>query len=175
MSGRSRSTSRTVGTNSTARARAVAPVYATRASPYPFDCSNDARASAASTSSSTTNIRGRASGGQPLCFLDCVGCIPTAACSTEAHRTRVLVARFEALDLPFGFVARDAIRLFKFTRKTRAVACNQVEMGGGEPAPVCVYFVPEVQPARLHEIPVHQTLPGGPVSLVTPVFCSQRS
>ena len=74
----------------------------------------------------------------------------------------MLVARFEALNLPFGFVARDAIRLFKFTRKTRAVACNQVEMGGGEPAPVCVYFVPEVQPARLHEIPGPSNPPGWP-------------
>src|SRR4029077_1351219 len=42
-----------LGTNSTARARAVAPVYAVRTSPYPVDCSNEARASAASASSST--------------------------------------------------------------------------------------------------------------------------
>jgi hypothetical protein len=48
--------------------------------------------------------------------------------STKTHGTRVLVARFEALYLPFGFVARDAIRLLNLARKTRAPARNQVEV-----------------------------------------------
>src|SRR5690242_14807947 len=160
MSGKSRSRSSTVGTNSRARASAVAPVYATRASPCPADCSNEARASAASTSSSTTNMRRISPRAPPsLCALDCVDeCPPTKARSAKAHRTRMLVARFEVLNLPFGFVARDAIRLFNLTRKTRAATCDQVEVSGGQPPPVCVHLVPEALPAGLHQIPVHYTL-----------------
>jgi hypothetical protein len=75
----------------------------------------------------------------------------------------MLVACFETLNLQFGFVAADAIRLFNLTRKTRAAACNSVEVSGGEPPPVCVYFVPEALPAGFHEIPVHQTLLSAPV------------
>jgi hypothetical protein len=86
------------------------------------------------------------------------GCAPATVHLAKAHRTRMLVARFEALNLPFGFAARDAIRLFNLTRKTRAATCNQVEVSGGEPPPVCVYFVSEALPAGFNEIPVHQTL-----------------
>src|SRR6266849_5261005 len=145
MSGRSRSTSRIVGTNSTARASAVAPVYATRVSPYPAACSKDARAAAAATSSSTINMRGiplRAP--RSLSSLDCVdGCAAMTDGSTKAHGTRVVVARFEALDLPLGFVAGDAIRLGDLVRKTRAPAGNHVEVTGAEPPPVCVHLAPE--------------------------------
>src|SRR5947208_8738472 len=160
MSGRSRSTSRTVGTNSTARARAVAPVYATRVSPYPAACSKDARASAASTSSSTINMRGIPPRAPPsLSSLDCVnGCAATTDCSTKAHRARVLVARFEALDLLLGYVACDAVRLFNLIRKTRAPARNRVEVTAGKPPPVCVHLAPELLPVGLRGIPVHLSL-----------------
>src|SRR5437016_10291328 len=124
MSGRSRSTSRTVGANSTTRARAVAPVYATRASPYPDDCSNDARALAASTSPSTINTRGIPRRTPPaFCFLDCVedcfdGCtLTTVYLLNGSSQNAGGVARFEALDLPLGFLVRDAIRLSNLGRK----------------------------------------------------------
>src|SRR6202030_448034 len=86
------------------------------------------------------------------------------SCSTKAHGTRVLVARFEALDLPLGFIARDAVRLFNLIRKTRAPARNHVEVTGGEPPPVCVHFAPELLPVDLRGIPVHLGLlsPCGP-------------
>src|SRR5437016_4878145 len=166
MSGRSRSTSRTVGTNSTARARAVAPVYATRVSPYPAACSKDARASAASTSSSTINMRGIPPRARPsLSSLDCVnGCAATIACSTKAHRARVLVARFEALDLLLGYVVYDAVRLFNLIRKTRAPARNRVEVTAGKPSPVCVHLAPELLPVGLRGIPVHLNLPASSCS-----------
>src|SRR5690348_1223301 len=145
MSGRSRSTSATVGTNSTARARADAPVYATRASPCPAACSNDARESAASTSSSTTNMRGIASRGTPLsCSLDCVfGCARTTVHSTKADGTQVLIARFETPDLPLGFLVRDAVGIFDLIAKTCAPARNDVEVNGREPPPVGEHFAPE--------------------------------
>src|SRR5207302_3171635 len=157
MSGRSRSTSRTVGTNSTARARAVAPVYATRVSPYPAACSKDARASAASTSSSTINMRGIPPRVPPsLSSLDGVkGCAATTDCSTKAHRARVLVARFEALDLLLGHVACDAVRLFNLIRKTRAPARNRVELPQVKLPPVAVHFAPERSPVALRVMQVH--------------------
>jgi hypothetical protein len=76
----------------------------------------------------------------------------------------MLVACFEALDLPLGFLARDAIRLSNLIRKARAPARNYVEVNGGEPPPVCVHFVPELLPAGFHKIPVHLQLlgPAGP-------------
>jgi len=105
MSGRSRSTNRTVGTNSTARARAVAPVYATRASPYPDDCSNDASALAASTSSSTINMRGISPGGplsrfrtptsvrQPAAWSPREGAKPRGAARFSGATARHLVSQ----------------------------------------------------------------------------------
>src|SRR5207253_575051 len=172
MSGRSRSTSRTVGTNSTARARAVAPVYATRVSPYPAACSKDARPSAASMSSSTINMRGIPPRAPPsLSSLDCVsGCTATTDRSTKAHGARVLVARFEALDLPLGYVSCDAIRLFNLIRKTRAPARNRVEVTGGKPPPVRVHLALELLPVGLRGIPVHLSLLS-PRGLAAPVVC----
>src|ERR1700739_2052373 len=157
MSGSSRSTSATVGTNSMARARAVAPVYATRASPYPVDRSNDARAPAALTSSSTTNMRAISPRASPVpCAADCVdGCALTTVRSAKTHGPRVLVTRFEALDLPFGFVARDAIGLLNLARKPRPSPRNHIEVSVGELCPVCVHLAPESLPARFHQIPIH--------------------
>src|SRR5437660_12899770 len=72
-----------------------------------------------------------------LSSLDCVsGCAATTDRSTKARGARVLVARFEALDLPLGFVACDAVRLFNLIRKTRAPARNAVEATGAEPPPI---------------------------------------
>src|SRR5207244_12564574 len=103
MSGRSITTSRTVGANSTTRARAVAPVYATLASPYPDDCSNDARALAAPTSQSTINTRGIPRRTPPaFCCLDCVedcfdGCtLTTVYLLNGSSQDAGGVARFEA-------------------------------------------------------------------------------
>src|ERR1700747_3116221 len=156
MSGRSRSTSRTVGTNSTARARAAAPVCATRVSPYPDDCSKEARALAASTSSSTISMRGISPGGPPSCCLECVpGRGLTADCSAKAHRTRVRVARFEGPDLPLGLVAGDAVGLLQLLRKTHPPTRNRVEVIRGEPPPVSLYLNPERLPAGFDAIPVH--------------------
>src|SRR4030088_2703221 len=91
-----------------------------------------------------------------LCALDCLdGCAATTVRSTEAHGTRVLVARFEAPDLTLGFTRRDALRVFNLTRKGRARSRYHVEVIGGEPAPVCMHLAPELQPAGFHEIPVH--------------------
>src|ERR1700683_1789902 len=144
-----------------ARARAVAPVYATRASPCPAARSSDASASAAPTSSSTISMRGISARAPPMpCAVDCVdGCATTTIRSTKAHGTRMLVASFEALDLPLGLLARDAIRLFNLPRKTRAPARNYVEVNAAEPPPVCVYLASELLPAGFHKIPLLLGLP----------------
>src|SRR5205823_8688754 len=147
------------------------------ASEYPAACSKDARASAASTSSSTINMRGippRAP--RSLGSLDCVsGCAATTDRSTKARGARVLVARFEALDLLLGFVACDAVRLFNLIRKTRAPARNHVEVTGGKPPPVRVHLALELLPVGLRGIPVHLSLLGarGPAAPV--VCCSLTS
>src|SRR2546429_6406418 len=178
MSGRLRSTSRPVGRNARAGAGPVRPVGATRVSPSPAACSKDARPSAASTSLSTINMRGsippRAL--PSLSSLDCVsGCTATTDRSTKARGARVLVARFEALDLPLGFVACDAVRLFNLIRKTRAPARNHVEVTGGKPPPVRVHLALELLPVGLRGIPVHLSLlgPRGPAAPV--VCCSLTS
>src|SRR5205823_1946583 len=142
------------------------------ASEYPAACSKDARASAASTSSSTINMRGippRAP--RSLGSLDCVnGCAVTTDCSTKARGARVLVARFEALDLLLGYVACDAVRLFNLIRKTRAPDRNRFEVTAGKPPPVCVHLAAELLPVGLRGIPVHLSLlcPRGPAA---PVVC----
>src|SRR5204862_390787 len=90
--------------------------------------------------------------------------------STKARGARVLVARFGALDLPLGFVACDAVRLFNLIRKTRAPARNHVEVPGGKPPPVRVHLALELLPVGLRGIPVHLSLlgPRGPAA---PVVC----
>src|SRR5207248_3766287 len=108
--------------------------------------------------------------------LDCVnGCAVTTDCSTKARGARVLVARFEALDLPLGYVTCDAIRLFNLIRKTRAPARNRVEVTGGKPPPVRVHLALELLPVGLRGIPVHLSLlgPRGPAAPV--VCCSLTS
>src|SRR5579862_804838 len=164
MSGKSRSTSATVGTNSTASASAAAPLYATRALPWPLDCSSDARASAAPTSASTIKIRGISRRGRraprAVAFLE--RCALTAVRSARTHGPRMLVTRFEALDLPFGFVARDAIGLFNRYRKARALARNGIKVRLGQSAPVGAHLAPESLPAGFHKIPVHLQAPAFP-------------
>src|SRR5947207_125627 len=134
---------------------------------------NSSSKAAASRSSSTINMRGsippRAL--PSLSSLDCVsGCAATTDRSTKARGARVLVARFEALDLPLGFVACDAVRLFNLIRKTRAPARNHVEVTGGKPPPVRVHLALELLPVGLRGIPVHLSLlgPRGPAA---PVIC----
>src|SRR5579863_2282864 len=164
MSGSSRSISRTVGTNFAASASAVAPVCATRASPNPAACSNAASALAASTSSSTTNMRAIPLRGSPaLCALDGRdGCARTTICSTQAHRPGILVARFEALDLAFGLITGDAVRVSDLTREAGTPTCNQVQVRGSELSPVCVHLAAELRPTGFDDIPVHSNLPNPP-------------
>src|SRR5437660_12515303 len=100
-----------------------------------------------------------------LSSLDCVsGCTATTDRSTKAHGARVLVARFEALDLLLGYVACDAVRLFDLIRKTRAPARNRVEVTAGTPPPVRVHLAPELLPVGLRGIPVHLNLPASSCS-----------
>src|SRR5580693_685214 len=165
MSGSPRSSSAMVGTNSAARARALAPVYATRASPYPIACSSEARVSAALTSSSTISKRGISCWMVRVpCARDGVsGCVTTTVRSAETHGPRVLIAGFEALDLQFGLVTGDAIDLLDLARKARTIAPNEIKVRAREPSPVCIHLNPESLPAGLHEIPVHIRPPASAV------------
>src|SRR5260370_28528015 len=78
--------------------------------------------------------------------------------STKTDRTRVRVTQFEALDLPLGLVARNAVRFFNLVREAHAPAGNQIELAGGEHPPICTYFVPEPGPVGFCAIPLHLTL-----------------
>jgi len=84
------------------------------------------------------------------------------AYSTKTDRTRVRVTQLEASDLPLGFVASNAVRLFNLVRKAHAPAGNYIELAGREHRPICMYFVLKPGPFGLCAIPIHLSLLRGP-------------